>query len=253
MNQGNQPMLSMQQYLEQKCDLKFQNGKIICPDVVKRIKLDIGLCYNAPHSQKWLSDEPDLLVFGFEPDISSVRAIVRGGSEKRHPNHGDRLDIKYIKEKRFHVIPCALGAKPGLQKFYITANDHGCSSLYVPNQFPIKDVNTVPVYTLEAFFDVFPFDVYPYIEYMKIDAQGSDLDILKGAGSYLSERCVYVTVEPENKQYKNTDNSESSIDKYMISQNFVRTYDQNTTDPTYLNKKFSNVEICKKIKCYQQG
>lgn len=45
----------------------------------------------------------------------------------------------------------------------------------------VLDVVPVEVTTLKHFFDRFPWDRFPHIEYLKVDAQGADLDILKGA------------------------------------------------------------------------
>ena len=92
------------------------------------------------------------------------------------------------------------------------------------------------------FFDQFPWNRIDYIDYIKIDAQGSDLNILKGAGDYLKNRVVFVTAEPDGNQYIgaykcNIDN----ITNYMISQNFVKINHPNTVDPTYVNKKFLNI------------
>jgi hypothetical protein len=54
----------------------------------------------------------------------------------------------------------------------------------------------VPVYSLKHFFDIFPWDKYEYIEFIKIDTQGSDLDVVKGAGEYI-KKVVYITIEAE--------------------------------------------------------
>jgi len=45
--------------------------KFDIPDKCIHVKLDIGLSYNAPQSQSWLSKEPNLMVFGFEPNPES--------------------------------------------------------------------------------------------------------------------------------------------------------------------------------------
>src|SRR5579872_506872 len=96
------------------------DGKLRTPPEIKHIKLDVGLSYNAPMSQYWLTHEDDVLVFGFEPNPASVQAIL-GETVKRHPSHGDILDKKYI-GKQFYLIPCALGlAADPTVKFYITS------------------------------------------------------------------------------------------------------------------------------------
>jgi hypothetical protein len=134
-------------------------------------------------------------------------------------------------------------------KFYVSNNDCGTSSLY-PNDErylgKIKEVIDVPVYSLKMFFDGFPWDRFEYIDYIKIDAQGSDLNILKSAGSYLSDRVVYVTAEADGHQYIGAEEcSVSNIISYMESQGFMRIRHPNTSDPTFVNKKY--IEESKKI------
>ncbi len=228
------------------------DGKIDIPIEIRHIKLDIGLSYSAPMSQQWLSKENDLMVFGFEPDPTSVETIKRG-AVKQHPVHGDPLEARYVGDRMF-IFPCALGLQSGgVAKFFVTKESCGCSSLYYPVFFEVEKVLEVPVFRLSDFFDLMPFDTHPVIDYIKIDAQGSDLDILKSAGQYLEERVVYVTAEPENDQYKETSNSEGEMDRYMRSIGFRRDHSQDTGDPTYLNLRFLDYVQKNKIKIYQRG
>ena len=92
---------------------------------------------------------------------------------------------------------------PALASMTSTKNDCGCSSLYEPSNFEVAKIIDVPIFTLADFFDIFPFDTHPIIEYIKIDAQGADLDIVKSAGHYLKDRVIYITIEAEDLHYKN--------------------------------------------------
>ena len=213
-----------------------EDGKISIPAHIRRVKLDVGLSYTAPMSWNWLNQNGhDLLVFGFEANSSVI-----GGIDK-HPN--------------FRIINCVLSSTrgDGVCDFYITRGDMGCSSKYVPNSalLQVDRVVRVDQCTLSEFFELFPFDRIPYIEYIKVDAQGSDLDILKGAGEYLKEHVVYVTAEPEDLYYENTCNSVEEMDKYMISLGFERITTPNTWDPTYLNPKWKHV--ADSIYIFQKG
>ncbi len=229
-----------------------EDGKMDIPQNIKHIKLDIGLSYNAPISQYWLSHEKDLLVFGFEPDLSSVNSILEGAS-KRNISHGDPLDLKYV-GKSFFLIPCALGLQSGsMQSFYKTKVDCGCSSLYPPKYLEIAEVVEVPVFRLSDFFELFPFDTHPVVDYIKIDAQGSDLDIVKGGGRYLEERVIYITIEAEDYHYENTTNSEGEIDDYMKKIGFERFYSHETSDPTYFNPRFLDYVQKHEVKIFQKG
>ena len=228
------------------------DGKIEIPSPVKHIKLDIGLSYSAPMSQQWLTHEDDLLVFGFEPNPESVDSILQGAI-KRDPSHGTPLEQKFI-GKNFFLVPCALGlSNVSTIQFFVTKNDCGCSSMYAPKYFPIKQVIQVPIFRLSEFFDFFPFDSHPVIDYIKIDAQGADLDIAKSAGHYLEERVVYITLEAEDTQYENTANSAQDIDNYMRSIGFIRYVSANVGDPTYFNPRYADYVKNHDIKIYQKG
>ncbi len=235
----------------------FQEKKLYVPTTIKNVKLDIGLSYSAPFSQTWLSNEDNSMVFGFEPNPTSITSIKSANNCKRDPSHGDVLDVKYL-HTRFFLIPCALGTKTNeYVDFYVMNGDEGCSSLYEPNpdQFPenytIKEKIKVPIFKLSDFFELFPFDQIPYIDYIKVDAQGSDLDIIKSGGEWIQNHVVYITVEAENNQYKNpNENSEEAIQIYMTSIGFIHVQHPNTADPTYLNTKYLDladaIYICQK-------
>lgn len=222
-----------------------EDGKIKISSDIKHIKLDVGLSCNAPMSQYWLTHEDNLLVFGFEPNPASIKMILQGGFE-------GHLEKRFIGEK-FFLIPCALGLTSDVIKFFVTANDGGCSSIYFPNYLPIERVIDVPMFSLSDFFDMFPFDTHPVIDYIKIDAQGSDLNIAKSAGHYLKERVIYITLEAEDLHYQNTTNSEQDIENYMHSIGFIRHTSSATSDPTYFNPKYSDYIKNTNIKIYQKG
>ena len=180
------------------------------------------------------------MVFGFEPNPDAFTTIKY-----------NRINLTNINKfnGRLHIFKTALSnvEKEEELEFYSTIKDCGTSSLYKPiddmardgQGFGYYNIIKVPVVSLKMFFDEFPWDRFEYIDYIKIDTQGSDLNILKGAGEYLKEKVVFVTSEPDGYQYIgahecNTDN----ITNYMMSQNFVRVNHPNTTDPTFINKKY---------------
>jgi len=212
----------------------FQN--LVVKENITHVKIDIGLSYNAPQSKRWLGKEPNLLVIGFEPHTESIENIVSNVI----PNNS------FMKE-RFYIFPFALQnvIEHCKMEFYKTSNDPGTSSLYKPIDEKLgmyKQETSVPVYSLKHFFDLFPFDKFEYIDYIKIDAQGSDYDILLSAGDYLRERVVFITAEPEDSQYEDCKhNNTKNMEEYLFSQNFVRIYDRPTEDPTFLNKKFQHL------------
>ncbi len=235
--------------------LKFRDdGKILIPTYIKHIKLDIGLSYSAPMSQYWLTHEDNVLIFGFEPNPDSVSSIFKGAT-KQHHSHGDPLETRFI-GNQFYLIPVALGSQSmcnSSMQFYVTKDDCGCSSLYRPKEMAVDRTISVPVFSLSDFFELFPFDTHPVIDYIKIDAQGADLEIAKGAAHYLAERVIYITLEPENSGYENTQNSVQHIEDYMRSIGFIRHKSQDVGDPTFFNPRFSDYVKHNEIKIYQRG
>jgi len=90
---------------------------------------------------------------------------------------------------------------------------------------------------------LFDWDRFPIIEYIKIDAQGADFDILQGAENYLRERVVYITAEPESSQYNNCQhNTAENMNNYLQSQGFIHINHPNTADPTFINKNFIHLK-----------
>ena len=179
---------SLREYVENS-GLKFDDkGKIIILPWVKHIKLDIGLSFDAPHSQNWLDQDESVLVFGFEPNPAWVNWIT-SSDEKRDRTFKDyhtytkQIKYEYV-GKRFFVIPVALSdvESPTQMTLYIPNHSDGCGSL-------LKDrtlggticTHNVQVFALSDFLDLLPFDKdnLNIIDYIKIDVQGLDINVLK--------------------------------------------------------------------------
>ena len=221
------------------------------PSNCTHIKIDVGLSYGANQSSNWLDNENDVMVFGFEPNPEAYNCLMQGNIQLRHPAHataGMPLNKKHIDSGRMHIFNVALSNCDEVKEmdFYVNSKDCGTSSLYSHDENylgPIKHVIKVPVYSLKMFFDNFNWEKFEYIDYIKIDAQGSDLDILKGGGNYLSERVVYITAEPDGNQYFGASHCNSeNITQYMNSINFTRIHHPNTIDPTFINNKFLHLK-----------
>jgi FkbM family methyltransferase len=218
------------------------NDKIVIAPQAKRVKLDIGLSWNAPHSREdWMPRESDLHVFGFEPSPKNIHYI----RQQSFPNNGSA----------FSLIPCALSSTEGILPFYCTAGDPGCSSLLKPIGLPVEEKIDVPVFKLESFFDLWDWDKIPFIEYIKIDAQGTDVNIIKGIGKYLDKIAV-ITAEAHSWQYEGAEsNTEKEMDEYMLSRGFSRIQEHISPsfakDPTYVNNLFRN--MLPNIFYYQRG
>ncbi len=216
-----------------------ERGTLVIPEGIRRVKLDIGLGESATNSERLLRGENDSFVIGIDPNpIAVVKNLEQFSSHLGN---------------RYRILPIALGTEPfHMQKLYITGNDSGCSSLYRPSPTfqathdrPIAAEMPVPCATLGEFLSLFPFEQIPIIDYIKVDAQGSDLDIIKGAGDFL-ERVAWVTMEADGWAYEGATATVEAMDNYMGSKGFRRVAHPNTSDPTYVNERFSE-ELTSKI------
>lgn len=206
------------------------------PDNITHIKIDIGLGMYNSNSINWLCNEENLFVFMFDPNADSISSSTLSMRNKHN-----------ISDDNYKIFPIAISNvnEPSTMEFYSMEKDGGTSSLYKPidqKLGPVKQILSVPVYSLKHFFDMFPWNRFEYIEYIKIDAQGADLDIIKSAGSYLKDRVIYITAEPEDSQYENClNNTADNMEQYLITQDFIKIQHPNTRDPTFINRKFAHL------------
>lgn len=197
--------------------LVVQSGKIVLPSECKRVKLDVGLSSNAPQSKVWLEQDPNCIVFGFEPVAENRRHILSGTGRS-----SSRIDTSLV-GSRFFLLPFALGnvLEPTEVPCYVPSGDTGCSSLLLPRTFPVAYVDTVTIRPLSEFLEFFPFEDIPLIDHLKTDCQGTDLDVLKGARQFLS-RFRAITAESEVRQYMNARNSLRATSWYLARRGFFR-------------------------------
>ena len=103
----------------------------------------------------------------------------------------DQMNSKAAKGTRY--FPFALGENNEKRKLYITENSM-CTSLYKPNEnlanlyhelqyMNLKKETEIETITLDSFVDEHSIDV---IDFIKIDVQGAELDILKGSKKLLN-------------------------------------------------------------------
>jgi FkbM family methyltransferase len=187
-------------------------GSIELPSWCRSVKVDVGLSFNAKMTFEWLERQPeDLVVFAFEPvqfNIQQIQAKMR-----LHP------DPEWLYE-RLILLPIALGKEFGKRSFYVT-HDTGQSSLLRPTKATVELVEMVEVVTLQAFNSLISLENMPYIDYLKTDCQGADLDILQGAGPSIS-RFVCITSESETANYEGSQNSLRHTKDYLSGFGFTQ-------------------------------
>ncbi len=209
-------------------------GKINLPNWCKRVSIDVGTSINAPNSEYWLNLDNEMCVFAFEPNPFNVKHLWSG--DKIWPIH---LDPKKI-NKSFFIVECALSkGEPRFSDFYCTSDDSGTSSMFKPSYFDVKQVVQVPTISLQDFFDLFPWETIEFIEHLKIDAQSADFDIVQGAGNYLKENVLYLSVETNTgNQYLNQERPEE-MKRYIESLGFI--CDHWGQNGRFLNTKFKHL------------
>jgi FkbM family methyltransferase len=178
-----------------------QSGKIIFPEWCKSLKIDVGLSSTAKMSFEWLNrQQDDLIIFAFEPVLSNIQKI-----QSQILNHKDPNWLK----QRLILLPLALGEQYGIRNFYLT-QDTAQSSLLVPKKAELSSIEAVEVVTLEAFMSLVPKNAFPLVDHLKTDCQGTDLDVILGAGDSVV-RFVCITAEAETANYKNSRNNLKGI------------------------------------------
>jgi len=166
------------------------------------------------------------------------------------------FEFRYL-NTRAYVIPVALGKERcESMKFYVTDGYGGNSSFFPPseleNRFAVKEIINVPVYPLSEFFELLP-DTLPYVDFIKIDAQGADLDILKGAGDWLTKKVVFVTAEAEVGPYYigATGNYHTCVEYMTQKQKFSHIKHIHTEDPTFVNNTL--LQFANEVTIFQRG
>lgn len=206
-------------------DCLDKNNKIKVPKEFDRVLIDIGTSYNAPHCQVWTEETEDVCVFGFEPNPFNIRCIKSGRWINSYWQNPIQLNTDTLGKKVFLIESALSNCNPSYLDFYCAKEDPGTSSLYKPTYISVDEKVKVPVISLKDFFDAFPWEQIPFIEHIKIDAQSSDFNIVKGMGDYLN-KVLYLTVECNTiddnniNQYENPEENPTKMKEYIESFEF---------------------------------
>lgn len=240
-------LLSQSHNYFHRCPNKWKTlHHIKIPSHCNKLYIDIGLSSEAIQTQSWLENVPDAFCIGFEPSPEARKSIFMECIE---------ADPRWLRKEnydRLHLEKCALSDFVGKATFYRPNIDVGCSSLYKPKAITdppfkgVKEEYQVDVNTLVNYFSSNPslLKRFDRIEYIKIDAQGSDLKILKSSRKLL-EKVVWITAEGDGGYYVTECNRENECNKYNIinyltSIGFIQYNHPNTSDPTFYNPKYKD-------------
>lgn len=139
--------------------------------------LDVGAADNSKFLQNVYKQYPQAEVYGFEPNLLSYRDL-----------------IKKNKNKRVHIFQLGLGEKKSKVKLYDydqnTSTQH--ASIYKDNIIESHKANTksliIDIQTLDNFIK--ETGIKNEIDFLKIDTEGSELAVLKGAINLLTKRRI---------------------------------------------------------------
>jgi FkbM family methyltransferase len=247
------------EYFINKSGATVVAGKISIPEYVNSIKVDVGLSGNAPQSKVWIDANPNTLVFGFEPLSINIKMISEGTS-----TWPIRLNPRDIGRKIF-ILPVALSSKSlnYKLKMKIADQDSGCSSLLDSANLSQSTWEYVPVFKLDDFIDYIDFTRIKFIEFVKIDAQGMDFEIICGTRKHLKKIC-FITAEVD-LSYIGTRNSSLKLNLFMTLKGFIKIgkvtsyllqriflFTINVDDPTYVNLRLLH-RINRNFFIYQKG
>jgi len=214
------------------------------PSNIKSLRLDIGLSTTAPNTYKWIRDSDDCFVIAVEPVLRSIKSSCI--LMRPVPNINN---VYFIHAAIDNVT------EPQPWTIYVTEKDIGCSSLYRPVEFVTAWEEDTTKISLKAVLDRIQWEKvdFDYIEYLKTDTQGNEIEVLKSMGKYLN-KVVFIEIECDtNDQYHGTPSRDQTIsfledNNFEFFQNCADSYrvsDGCYVDQIFINKNY--VHLKKKI------
>lgn len=159
----------------------------------------------------WDIFDKQIRLIGFEPDIKEYRRL----------NRIDKSDIK----KYYHF---ALSNRVGKNKFNIVLDSPQASSFYKFNtkfmsrfydisKFMRQKTINVATITLDDFIKN---EMIKFVDFLKLDVEGCELDVVSGAKNVLASSLLGITLEVQFAQIFNNNASFAKLDQIMGSFNF---------------------------------
>lgn len=166
-------------------------------------------------SQDWQLFAPNLVIYGFDADQDACDAA-----------NAD-LASRNINWKECH-IPLALGKQKENRELYVTQHPM-CSSLYRPNhEFLSRFSGMMELSGLSFSVEIETTSLDEFcqaegvtdIDFLQIDVQGADLDVLMGAKQLLSYSGLAIQIEVEFSPLYENQPLFADVDKYLRDQDF---------------------------------
>jgi len=161
--------------------------------------------------EPWQKIQGNSSLIAFEPDVRSFSAL--------------KSKLKSV--HKVHLIDKIVSNKNGPQTLYITKNPY-CSSTLSPNPkvlsklsyselYEVIDQRTVDAVTLERVYNSLNLN---YIDWLKLDTQGTDLRIIESLPSDILDTILVIDIEPGLYGSYVGEDEFSSIDPYLRSHGF---------------------------------
>jgi FkbM family methyltransferase len=167
-------------------------------------------------NQGWKLFAPNLAIYGFDADVD---ACDEANLELRN---------RHINWKELHT-PLAIGNAERDATLYVT-NNPMCSSLYPPNEVFLKrfwDLSElmnldftveIETTTLDSFCEN---EGIQDVDFLQVDVQGADLQVLEGASRLLKDSVLGVKIEVEPSPLYLNQPLFAEVDTYLRSQEFT--------------------------------
>ena len=164
----------------------------------------------------WEELAPNLTIYGFDVDEEACE-FANAIHESKASNWIERH------------IPVALANSTGEANVYVTKAVH-CSSLYAPNEAYLRRFEgmdqgikleftvEISVTTLDEFVQA---ESIHSIDFLQVDVQGADLDVLQGAASLLEKSVLGIIVETEFSPLYQGQPLFADIDKFLRDRGFL--------------------------------
>lgn len=178
-------MFSFKKSIDKNNNLNSQTAGGLDPIVV----LDVGCRWG--FAERFLSEQcfPFFKIFGFDPDEAECARL--------------QASYSHLPDGYVTCVPVAVAGNPGQRNLYLT-KEPACSSLHPPVQYLAEKYPALDCISLQKIVTahVTTLDLWAReenlrtIDYIKIDTQGSELEILKGGNSLIeTTRCIDIEVE----------------------------------------------------------
>jgi len=222
--------------------IKLKNNKIKIPKNLNKIFIEVGTNSRNVVINEELKLDKNAFYIGFEPLLNQYSNLISKYNSKPD-SYGELGKI----HDRGYLLPIAIAESNGYIDFNVSPVD-GCSSVLKTQQIKNDKMNKwdnwvinncnstietrkVPCMTLLRLFDLLD---NREIFYLKIDAQGYDLNVIKSAGNKIRNiRFIKLEVQADkdlcDNIYKNQSTC-SNIVEYMKSKNFYLFNDERCSE-----------------------